>query len=60
MDLSLTEHQELVKSAARDFVQREYPKRVLLDLDETDSGYTDELWEKAADMGWRGMLVPQE
>ena len=60
MDLSLTENQEMLKSSARDFIRREYPKEVLLDLDSADGGHDAELWAKAAGMGWLGIAVPQE
>ncbi len=60
MDLSLTENQEMLRSSARDFIRREYPKEVLLDLDETDGGHDAGLWAKAAEMGWLGIAAPQE
>ena len=60
MDLSLTEDQEQIKRAAQEFVQREYSKQALVEIDETEAGLTLDGWEKAAGMGWPGMLVPQE
>jgi alkylation response protein AidB-like acyl-CoA dehydrogenase len=60
MDLSLTEQQELLKTTARDFMEREASKDTLLELEETESGYSDELWQKASDIGWLGMLVPEQ
>ncbi len=42
MDLSLTEEQEMLKTMARDFVQRECPKATLLTLDKTDTGFSPE------------------
>ncbi len=60
MDLSLTEEQEMLKSTARDFVQRECPKTTLLALDKTDTGFSPETWKKAAKLGWLGMIVPAE
>ena len=59
MDLSLTEEQELLKSTARDFMERECPTDTLLDLDETDTGFSEDIWQKAAEIGWLGMLVPE-
>lgn len=59
MDLSLTEQQEAFKATARDFMERECSKDALLELEETDTGYSDELWQKASDIGWLGMLVPE-
>ncbi|SVD30353.1 uncharacterized protein METZ01_LOCUS383207, partial [marine metagenome] len=41
MDLSLTEQQELLKTTARDFMEREASKDTLLELEETESGYSD-------------------
>ena len=60
MDLSLTETQELIKSTARQFVGDAYPKDVLLELDRTDTGFSDDLWRQVADLGWLGMAVPEE
>ena len=60
MDLSLTEEQELLRSTARDFMQRECPKEMLLEFDESDVGCSEDVWQKASDIGWLGMLVPDE
>ena len=60
MDLSLNQAQEMLKAAAQDFIQREYPKEKLLELERTDTGCTPELWERAAGLGWLGMPVPTE
>ena len=58
MDLSLTEDQEQLKRTAEDFMQRECPKDVLLSLEHTDAGFTDSIWQTAADIGWLGMVIP--
>ena len=60
MDLSLTENQEMLKSSAREFMQREYTKQVLLDLDGRDTSYSQELWDKVTAIGWLGIVIPQE
>ncbi len=60
MDLSLTEHQEMLKRTAREFMERECPKDVLLALEDSEIGYAEETWSKAADIGWLGMVVPEE
>lgn len=60
MDLSLTENQEMLRNSAKEFIQREYPKEVLLDLSSRNVGHTPDLWEKVADIGWLGICVPQE
>ena len=60
MDLSLSEYQQQLRSTAQDFMERECPKDMLLDLDDTPTGYSDEIWQKASEIGWTGMLVPAE
>ena len=60
MDLGLTEEQEMLKTSARDFLQKECPKQLVKQLDESDEGYSPELWRKMADLGWIGLVFPEE
>jgi alkylation response protein AidB-like acyl-CoA dehydrogenase len=60
VDLSLTEPQELLRSAARSFVEREAPRHALVAVQRGDTGLLPELWRKAAGLGWPGILVPAE
>ena len=60
MDLALTESQELLRSAARAFVDREAPGHVIVGLQREDSRLPAALWRKAAELGWLGVLVPAE
>ena len=60
MDLALTEPQEMLKSAARSFIEREAPPHTIVALQKTESGLVPELWRKACDAGWLGILIPAE
>ena len=60
MDLGLSEEQEMLKKSARDFLQKECPKRLVRQLDESDEGYSSELWRKMAELGWIGLAFPEE
>jgi alkylation response protein AidB-like acyl-CoA dehydrogenase len=60
MDLGLTEEQEMLKTSARDFLQKECPKRLVRQLDEGDTGYSPELWHKMAELGWTGLVFPEK
>jgi len=60
VDLALTESQELLRSAARAFVEREAPGHVIVGLQREDSRLPAALWRKAAELGWLGVLVPAE
>ena len=60
MDLSLNADQEMLKRTAREFVQKECPKEVLLDVDKGDTGSFSEMWRKMSEVGWMGLTIPQE
>ena len=60
MDLGLSEEQEMLKTSARDFLQKECPKKLVKQLDESDEGYSPELWQRIAGLGWLGLMSPDE
>ena len=60
MDLALTPAQEMFKAAVRCFVEQEYPKETLLEIAASENGLAQESWQKLADTGWLGILVPEE
>ncbi len=60
IDLALTESEEMLRKTALDFMQRDAPKGVVQTLQETDTGYTEELWQKVAAMGWLGIIIPEQ
>ena len=58
MKFSLTEEQELLRKTARDFLAAEDPASAVRALDEDEKGYSPELWQKMADLGWLGLAFP--
>ncbi len=60
MDLALTESQEMLKGIARNFMAREAPKDTIVEMENDPSGLIVDVWRKAADLGWLGMLIPSE
>ncbi|TET74728.1 MAG: acyl-CoA dehydrogenase [Dehalococcoidia bacterium] len=60
MDLGLTEEQDMLRTSARDFLQKECPKQLVRQLDESEEGYSPELWRKMAGLGWIGLPFPEE
>src|SRR5262245_39890898 len=60
VDLALTESQEMLKSAARTFVEREAPSHTIVALQRNDESLVADLWRKACDAGWLGILIPSE
>jgi alkylation response protein AidB-like acyl-CoA dehydrogenase len=60
MDLGLSEDQEMLKSMAREFIEQETPRTFVRDMEENDRGFTPELWQKIAQVGWLGLIVPEQ
>jgi alkylation response protein AidB-like acyl-CoA dehydrogenase len=60
MDLGLSEEQEMLKNFARDFLEKECPEKLVRDMEEDEKGYSPELWQKMAEQGWQGLIIPPE
>jgi alkylation response protein AidB-like acyl-CoA dehydrogenase len=60
MDLRFTETQEILKKMARDFLTTECPKTLVRKLEQSEEGYSPELWKKMAELGWMGLIIPEE
>ena len=60
MDLGLTEDQEMLRSMAREFIEQETPRTFVRDMEEDDRGFTADMWQKIAQVGWLGLIVPEE
>jgi len=60
MDFSLSEEQEMLKTAAHDFLENECPESLVREVETGDEGYSPELWKKIADLGWLGLVYPEK
>ncbi len=60
MDFSLSEEQEMLKTMARSFLEKECPESFVRDIEEDDDGYSPEVWKKIADLGWLGLIYPEK
>ncbi len=60
MDLTLSEEQEMLRKMARDFLTDKFPKTVVKELEESEPGYSPELWQEMAELGWMGLVFPEE
>ena len=60
MDFSFTEEQEMLRKIARDFLTTECPKDLVRQMVKDEKGYTPELWKKMAELGWMGLIIPEE
>ena len=60
MDIAFTEEQEMLKKAASDFLAAECPKKLVRELEESEKGYSPDVWKKMAGLGWQGMVIPEQ
>lgn len=60
MDFGFSEDQELLRDSARKFLDAECPTTFVRKMMEDDSAHATELWKKAAELGWMGILIPEE
>jgi alkylation response protein AidB-like acyl-CoA dehydrogenase len=59
MDFGFSPEQELLRTNARAFLEKEYPSAVLRRAIDDPAGDVPELWGKIAALGWTGLLIPE-
>ena len=60
MEFSLNEEQEMLKTMARDFLDNECPKTFVREMMDDEDGHSPDLWKKMAEVGWLGLILPEE
>jgi alkylation response protein AidB-like acyl-CoA dehydrogenase len=60
MDFAYTADQKLIKEAARDFLTKECPSDLVREMEKDEKGFPPALWHKIAELGWLGLLLPEE
>ncbi len=60
MDFALSEQQEMLKKAAGEFLAKECTKKLVREMEKDEKGYSPELWKKMADLGWMGLVYPEQ
>lgn len=60
MNLDFSEEQLMLRESARDFLSKRLPKKTVKELEESQSGYSPEMWKEMADLGWMGLVIPEK
>ena len=60
MDFALSADQESLRSSVRDFLQSECPPAKPRSFYGPDASFDQDLWRKVVDLGWLGLIVPEE
>jgi alkylation response protein AidB-like acyl-CoA dehydrogenase len=59
MDFDYSEFQSILLSSTKNFLEKE-AKGLFREIENTEEGYSPQLWEKIAELGWLGVLFPAE
>jgi alkylation response protein AidB-like acyl-CoA dehydrogenase len=61
MDFTFSADQDQLRRAVRSFMEKEAPKAYVRRMAEhDDAGITPEVWRALVELGWTGLLVPEE
>ncbi|MBI2329484.1 MAG: acyl-CoA/acyl-ACP dehydrogenase [Chloroflexi bacterium] len=60
MDLTLNEEQQMLQKMAHDFLEDKCPPLVVRRLEESELGYSPDMWREIADLGWVGLIFPEQ
>jgi len=60
MDFDLTEGQEMLRETARGFLSTACPTSLVREMAEDEKGYSPQVWQKMAELGWLGLAFPIE
>jgi alkylation response protein AidB-like acyl-CoA dehydrogenase len=59
MDFAFSEQQDLLRTSARQFLERECPFDMVRRWNDDPQGYSPDLWQKMAALGWMGLVLPE-
>ena len=60
MDFTFSPEQDALRDTVRSFLAKESPSDYVRRMIDDDRGFTDEWWSAITDLGWPGVLVPEE
>ncbi len=60
MNFQFSEEQELLRSQARKFLEKECSSQVVREVLESDQPFDRDLWSAVAELGWTGVAIPEE
>src|SRR5215470_3166234 len=60
MDFGFSEEQEMLRQSVRGFLDAECPMTYVRQMMEEERGFSDDQWKKMAELGWTGLIVPEQ
>ncbi|MDZ7643187.1 MAG: acyl-CoA dehydrogenase [Woeseiaceae bacterium] len=59
MDFSITEEQSMLADSVARYIDNEYSFEQRMRIAEGDAAFSQEVWQKCAELGWTAMLFPE-
>ncbi|KLU61167.1 acryloyl-CoA reductase (NADH) [Peptococcaceae bacterium CEB3] len=60
MNYDLSDEQNMLKRGSRKFLAKECTGRFVREMAVDEKGFTEELWQKMADLDWMGIAIPDQ
>ncbi len=60
MDLGFSKDQKMIRTSVREFLEMECPSDKVRELEEDEKGYDPGMWQMMAELGWMGIILPEE
>jgi alkylation response protein AidB-like acyl-CoA dehydrogenase len=60
VDFTFSADQDALRDTARAFLADRSPSAYVREMADDERGFTDALWNQVVDLGWTGILVPEE
>ena len=60
MDMKLSEEQTQLRDSARAFMENECTAEFVREIEKSELGYSKEMWQQMAKMGWLGIALPED
>ncbi|MDY6845323.1 MAG: acyl-CoA dehydrogenase family protein, partial [Thermodesulfobacteriota bacterium] len=60
MDFDFTEEQDILRKTANNFFANECGSIFVREMEKDEKGITPELWKKMSELGWMGVMFPEE
>ncbi len=59
MDLDFTKEQEMLRKSVAEFLAKECPSDTVKEIEDSEVGYSKQMWKKMADLGWMELCLPE-
>jgi len=60
MNFDLTDEQQMLQAAARDFLAARLKSETIRRLAESDDAFSDDLWREMSELNWPGLMVSEQ